>query len=58
MICTCVDCLYTFKTITIPERCPDCGHEHVREATMEEKDSYYDLEMERKYNPDLLDKRA
>ncbi len=56
MICTCEKCLYTFSLPRMPERCPDCGAEAVREATMEEKDWFYDLEQEKKTNPLLLDR--
>ncbi len=56
MIWTCEKCLYTFKTSGVPERCPDCGSGKIREASPMEKDWLYDLEMEKKHNPDLLDK--
>ena len=56
MICTCDRCHYTFKTERFPLTCPDCGAANVREATLEEKDWYYDLEQEKIYNPDLLDR--
>ena len=53
-ICTCEKCLFTFSSGSIPPTCPDCGAKTVREATLEEKDWYYDLEQEKKWNPDLL----
>ena len=56
MICTYEKCLFTFSSDSLPLTCPDCGGECVREATLEEKDWYYDLEREKQYNPLLLDK--
>ena len=56
MICTCDRCLYTFFLKALPESCPDCGDRHVREATPEEKDWYYDLHQEKQRNPLLLDR--
>ena len=56
MICTCDKCHYTFSSNSLPLTCPDCGAKDVREATLEEKDWYYDLEREKQYNPLLLDK--
>jgi len=56
MICTCEKCLYTFPTHSLPTDCPDCGAEQVREATLEEKDWYFDLQREKLHNPLLLDK--
>ncbi len=56
MICTCNKCLYTFAAEFIPDTCPDCGSRDVREATGEEKDWYYDLELEKQHNPLLLDR--
>ncbi|MBR2854551.1 MAG: hypothetical protein IKE81_09525 [Clostridia bacterium] len=56
MICTCDKCLYTFCSDSLPLTCPDCGSRNIREATMEEKDWYHDLEMEKQRNPLLLDK--
>ena len=47
MICTCDKCLYTFCSDSLPLTCPDCGSRNIREATMEEKDWYHDLEMEK-----------
>ncbi len=55
-IYTCDRCHYTFSFGSIPLTCPDCGSEKIREATAEEKDWYYDLELEKQYNPLLLDK--
>jgi Zn finger protein HypA/HybF involved in hydrogenase expression len=56
MICTCDKCFYTFYSDSLPLTCPDCGSQSVREATLEEKDWFHDLEMEKKHNPLLLDK--
>ena len=56
MICTCDNCRYTFCPDSLPLACPDCGSENVREATLEEKDWYHDLEQEKMHNPMLLDK--
>ena len=56
MICTCDKCLYTFYAWSRPETCPDCGAPAIRDATPEEEDGYYDLEIEKLVNPLLLDK--
>jgi len=56
MICTCDKCHYTFSYDSLPLTCPDCGSQNVREATLEEKDWFHDLELEKKFNPLLLDK--
>lgn len=58
MICTCDKCLFTFFYNSLPLNCPDCGAENVREATVEEKNWYYDLQYEKQYNPLLLDKKV
>ena len=56
MICTCEKCKYTFSAQSLPLSCPDCGSEAVRSATQVEQDWYYDLQQEKRWNPDLLDK--
>ena len=56
MICTCEKCKYTFSVRSLPLTCPDCGSEAVRPATPLEQDGYYDLQQEKRWNPDLLDK--
>ena len=56
MICTCEKCQYTFFADSLPDRCPDCGAQKVREASPEEKEWYDDLEQEKLYNPLLLDR--
>lgn len=58
MICTCEKCKYTFSAQSQPFSCPDCGSDAVRPATQVEQDWYYDLEQEKRWNPDLLDKFA
>lgn len=40
MFFTCNKCRNTFETISIPERCPDCGMIAVRKATEEEIKEY------------------
>lgn len=47
MICTCDKCFYTFYSDSLPLTCPDCGSQSVREATLEEKDWFHDLELEK-----------
>lgn len=56
MICTCGKCNYIFSSNSLSLTCPDCGSTLVREATLEEKDWYYDLQREKEINPLLLDK--
>ena len=56
MICTCDKCHYTFSSDSLPLTCPDYGSKNIREVTMEEQDWFHDLEMEKQYNPLLLDK--
>ena len=56
MICACEKCRYTFSAYSLPLSCPDCGSESVRPATQVEQDWYYDLQQEKRWNPDLLDK--
>ena len=58
MICTCENCKYTFSADYLPLTCPDCGSKKVRPATQVEQDWYYDLQQEKRWNPDLLDKFA
>ena len=58
IICTCEKCRYTFPSASLPLTCPDCGADKVREATLEEKDWYYDLENEKRHNPLLLDRKV
>ena len=57
MICTCEKCRYTISAQSLPLSCPDCGSEAVRPATQMEQDWYYDLQQEKCWNPDLLDKK-
>ena len=40
MMCCCEKCKFVFESVRLMERCPDCGHGPVREATDEEIAEY------------------
>ncbi len=40
MMCCCEKCRFVFESVRLLERCPDCGHGPVREATEEEIAEY------------------
>ncbi len=46
LICICDDCQYTFETVTVPERCPDCGRLNIREACAQEIEAYREVKAE------------
>jgi len=37
MICVCNDCKFLFSRTEMPDNCPDCGSEFVREADESER---------------------
>ena len=40
MMCCCEKCKFVFESVKLLDRCPDCGHGPVREATDKEISEY------------------